>query len=191
MRVRNLLFWASATLLLAAIVHLSVVLFAPMVDVGKRIAQFETAASPNTLQLISNETDRGRLMVEPSPDISYAFCRFDIAARPLMINAPIPESYWSVSIYSDTGENLYTINDAQTGARQLQLMVAREGDVSARQGSELSGGEILDVPAETIIFPSPVSTGLVIIRGFIPDRSLKEHIDQMVGSANCAPLQAL
>ena len=180
--MRRRLFWIVATLLLATVAHLCVVLFAPMVDVGRRMAAFETAAPVNTLRKVPTIVPGPSIFVEPSPDISYAFCRFDISAQPLKISAPIPDGYWSISVYSDTGENLYTINDAQTGVRRLELVIA---DASR---AVPDGGAILDVQEDSILYPSPVRYGLVILRGFIPDRSQRKIVDSTIASATCEPL---
>jgi uncharacterized membrane protein len=180
--VRRWVFWTVATVLLATVVHLSVVLFAPMVDIGRRMAAFETAAPVNTLRKMPPVGLGPSILVEPSPDISYGFCRFDISALPLKVSAPIPDSYWSVSVFSDTGENLYTINDAQTGVRRLELIIAD------RSNPVPEGGAILDVPEDSILYPSPVRYGLVVLRGFIPDRSQRRIIDSTIASATCAPL---
>lgn len=180
--MRGWLFWGVATAALAMIVHLSVVLFAPMIDVGRRMAAFETAAPVNSLKPIQSASSESSILVEPSPDISYAFCRFDVSDSALRISAPIPDSYWSLSIYSDAGENLYTINDAQTGVRQLHLLVTNA------ESSEAGAGAIPDGPKESIRFASPVPRGLVLIRSFIPERSLRAIIDATVASARCTSM---
>jgi uncharacterized membrane protein len=180
--MRRRIFWTVAVVLLATVAHLGVVLFAPMVDVGRRMAAFEAAAPANSLRKVPPVGPGRSILVEPSPDISYAFCRFDISTQPLKVSAPIPDSYWSLSIYSDTGENLYTINDAQTGVRRLELVI-----VDALQ-AEPEGGAILDVPEDSFHYASPVRHGLVLLRGYIPDRSQRQIIDSTIASATCAPL---
>jgi uncharacterized membrane protein len=180
--MRRKVFWIVATILLATIAHLCVILFAPMVDIGRRMAAFETAAPANTLRKVPPIGPGQSILVEPSPDISYAFCRFDISALPLKVSAPIPDSYWSVSVYSNTGENLYTINDAQTGVRRLELVIA---DASQ---SLPEGGGIVDLQEEATLYSSPVRQGLIVLRGFIPDRSQRRTIESIVESASCSPL---
>lgn len=177
------LYWAVATLLLATAAHLSFVLFAPMIDIGRRMAAFETAAPINTFRKIAAVGPGESLLVEPSPDISYAFCRFDISEKPVRISAPIPDSYWSVSIYSDTGENLRTYNDSQTGTRQL-LLIIEDAEASME-----NGGEILDLPEGSLTFKSPVRNGLVMLRGFIPDRSQRRIVESTIASATCEPVE--
>lgn len=181
--MRRRIFWGVATVLLATVAHLSVVLFAPMVDIGRRMAAFEAAAPINSLRKLPAVGPGPSILVEASPDISYAFCRFDVSAEPLKVSAPIPDSYWSVSIYSDTGENLYTINDAQTGVRRLELVIA-DGSKEVPEG-----GAIVDVAEDSIVYPSPVRRGLVVLRGYVPDRSQRKIIDSTIASATCAPLK--
>jgi uncharacterized membrane protein len=180
--MRGTVFWIVATILLATVAHLCVVLFAPMVDVGRRMAAFQTSAPVNTLRKVPPVGPGRSILVEPSPDISYAFCRFDISALPLKVSAPIPDSYWSVSIYSDTGENLYTINDAQTGVRRLELVIADSSK------SQPEGGGIVDLQEDAIHYSSPVRQGLIVLRGFIPERSQRRTIDSIVESASCTLL---
>ncbi len=178
--MKTWIFWATATSLLAAIVHLSLVLFVPMLDIGARMAQFETTSEINTLKKLSSANDKNTMLIEPSPDISYAFCRFDLSSKPVQVSAPIPDSYWSVSVYSDTGENIYTINDTQTGVRNLKLLI-----VNADSQDSVSNNALVK---DAITFASPALTGLIIFRGFVPDRSRRAEVDNIVAAARCQSL---
>lgn len=170
--MKTWIFWGLATVLLATIVHISVIMFAPMLDIGRRMAQFEAAAGLNTLQKLPPAHSDGVLVVEPSPDVSYAFCRFDLSRGPVRLSAPIPDTYWSVSVYASTGENVYTINDAQTGLRKLELLIVGPSDGNIQTD-------------DAIVFESPSDSGLVIIRGFVPERSQRPIIDRMLSTARC------
>ena len=122
----RLLYWGMATLILAVVVHLFVVIFVPGVDAGQKLAQMETAGDVNKLhRIVANDTPQA-LLTEPSPDILYAFCKFDIRSRPLMVEGSIPPDYWSISVYGETGANIYTLNDRQAGVQKLQLMIVTE-----------------------------------------------------------------
>lgn len=182
--MRKWIFWGLATALLATIVHLTIVLFAPVFDVGRKMAAFEAAAPLNSLSGIGDANQRDDLFVEPSPDIVYAFCRFDLTEGPLLIEAAIPATYWSVSVYSDTGENIYTLNDAQTGGDKLRLVIVDAdplGDNDAKPHPE----------QDTLKYTSPARSGLIIFRGFVPDRSMREVVRSTVSSAQCNPVRQL
>lgn len=92
-------YWATLTVLLAAIVHLGFVLFQPLVDTEARLGDFKAFGAANTLFLVPDITPWSTVLPHASPDISYAFCRFDITDQPIRITAKIPDSYWSISMY--------------------------------------------------------------------------------------------
>ncbi len=182
--MKKWMFWGFATALLATIVHLAVVLFAPVFDVGRKMAAFETAAPLNSLFKIDNADQGNSLLVEPSPDIVYAFCRFDLSSGPLLIEAAIPATYWSVSVYSDIGENIYTLNDAQTGGNRLRLVIVAANpaaDEDAQPHPEQN----------TLKYTSPARSGLIIFRGFVPDRSMRDVVKSTVSAAKCNPVRQL
>ncbi len=183
MPMRSWIYWGVATLMLATIVHLAMVLFAPVFDVGRRMAQFETAAPLNSLRKIDAISSAGDILVEPSPDISYAFCRFDVSNGPLKIEAQVPPSYWSVSVYSDTGDNIYTINDAQAGVERLRLLIVKAAGLG-------EADQATPHPEQnTLRFTSPAKSGLIIFRGFVPDKSMRGIVDNALSSAQCEPVE--
>ena len=173
--MRRLLYWGTATLLLAAVVHLFAVIFVPGVDTGQKMAQLEAAGEINKLHRISvRETDTS-LLTEPSPDLAYAFCKYDISERPLLVQGAIPPSYWSVSVYSETGDNVYTLNDRQAGVEQISLMVVNAGETFEED----------ERPENTIIVRTPTATGLILFRAFVSDRSQSGLIERHLDASEC------
>ena len=115
------------------------------------------------------------MLTEPSPDVAYAFCKYDITRRPLMVQGNIPPSYWSVSVYSETGDNYYTLNDLQAGVDTLSFMVVRESENFKEEAR----------PENTIIVRSPTLKGLILFRAFVPDRSQAKHIESFLSGSKC------
>ena len=175
--MRRLFYWGAATLLLAAVVHLFVVIFVPGVDSGQKMARLAAAGEVNKLHPVSSTAAEQGLLTEPSPDMVYAFCKFDIGSRPLIIRGNIPPSYWSVSLYSETGDNVYTLNDKQAGVETIRLMVVTSDEAFEREGR----------PENTIIVRSPSTTGLVLFRAFVPDQSQAAAIAGHLNASECKP----
>lgn len=175
--MRRLLYWITATALLAAVVHLFVVVVVPGVDTGQKMAQLEAAGEINALHRIALDGSGASLLTEPSPDLAYAFCKFDISERPLLVAGDIPPTYWSVSIYSETGDNFYTLNDRQAGVARISLMVVRRFETFAGEGR----------PENIIIVRSPTNRGLILFRAFVPDRSQASEIERYLDSSECRP----
>ena len=169
------LYWGTATVLLAAVVHLFVVIFVPGVDTGQKMAQLEAAGEVNKLHRIAVMGAGAPLLTEPSPDLAYAFCKYDITERPLLVQGAIPPSYWSVSIYSETGDNFYTLNDRQAGVERIGLMLVNAAETFEDE----------DRPENTIIVRTPTQTGLILFRAFVPDRSQSGLIERHLDASEC------
>ena len=172
------IYWIVATLILALVVHLGVVIFVPGVDTGQKMAQLEAAGEINTLHRLGSTGDKIVPLTEPSPDLAYAFCKFDIRKRPLLIEGKIPPTYWSVSVYSETGENIYTLNDKQAGVPTIKLVIVQED-------AEIESPNSGDRPEDAIIVRAPTLTGLVLFRAFIPDHSLHDMVQRHLDSSKC------
>jgi len=173
--MRRLLYWCVATLLLAVVVHLFVVIFVPGVDTGQKLAQMEAAGEVNKLHQIAAKDTHQVLLTEPSPDLRYAFCKFDIRTRPLMIEGSVPPGYWSVSVYGETGSNVYTLNDRQAGVQKLQLMIVTEDEPFDDEAR----------PENTIIVRVPTASGLVLFRALVSDRSQEELVESHLAASKC------
>ncbi len=179
------LYWIVATLILAVVVHLGVVIFVPGVDTGQKMAQLTAAGEVNTLHRLGSTGEKGTPLTEPSPDLAYAFCTFDISERPLLIEGKIPPTYWSVSIYSETGENIYTLNDKQAGVPTIKLVIVQED-------ADIDSGNRGERPEDAIIVRTPSMTGLVLFRAFIPDQSLHDMVQRHLDNSKCVtrPIQS-
>src|SRR5262245_15456376 len=105
-------FWVAATILLAIVVHLSYVLFAPGDTVERKLQAMRAVAGVNSLKVLSASDSRNFLAGE-GPGMVHAICVYDLDNGEVLAEAPIPRGYWSVSIYSSKGTNLYTLNDRQ------------------------------------------------------------------------------
>ncbi|MCX8172827.1 MAG: DUF1254 domain-containing protein [Archaeoglobaceae archaeon] len=109
-----------------------------------------------------------RKVVMPSPDILYSACVYDISNSDLLIEAEVPEfTYWSVSFYSITTDNFFTINDRVVKGRVALLLTKNK--------------ECRD--EHCVISPS--DRGIVIFRIFIPDKSLLEDLIEYQKSIHC------
>jgi len=182
MQIKDWAYWGVLTAVLAVVVHLGFVLFQPLADTKRRIGDFEAFGPVNQIFQIPNITPKSTTLAHASPDISYAFCRFDLTNQPIIITAKIPDSYWSISMYSEKSDNFYVINNVQAGQSELLLLLAKvdpDADPS---------GEILDIPENTILISAPSSSGLVVLRAAIPDKSSAEAVRHFLKQSRCEPV---
>jgi uncharacterized membrane protein len=175
------IYWGAMSVILALIVHLGLVLFQPLADTKRRLGDFEALGPVNKVFMVPGISPSSTVLRHASPDISYAVCRFDIADQPIRITAKLPDSYWSIAMYSEKSDNFYVINNRQVGQSDLTLLLARIDPDAA------TAGEIIDVPEHTILVSAPSSSGLVVFRAALPDRSSEAQVRAFLKSSKCEP----
>jgi uncharacterized membrane protein len=153
-------FWVAATILLAIVVHLTYVLFAPGDSVQRKLQAMRTLAGVNSLKVLSAEDSRTFLGGE----------------------APIPRGYWSLSIYTSHGTNVYTLNDRQAQVDSLSLVLRKANPLKE---SENPVG--VDSTLEKIFIDLTEPTGLIVMRAALPDEPARHRVEEELARARCEP----
>jgi uncharacterized membrane protein len=120
--VRSILFWLAVALLIGAVAHLSYVLIAPSFAMQRLIGAGQDDTPVNRLVLL-DAPEQMRLLGETEREAVSAKCLFDISSGELSLAAEMPDTFWSLTVYSDKGADLYTINDRQAGTDKFTLIV--------------------------------------------------------------------
>jgi uncharacterized membrane protein len=118
-------------------------------------------------QLVVREVpdETARSVVRPSPDLLYASCIYNLEDGPLIIEAPIPERYWSMQFYQMNTDNFAGITN-QRAEKNRVGSVARVTLISAGDNPANYQGEVVQ---------SPTDRGIVLLRASaIGDRSLSQ-----------------
>lgn len=122
--MRNTLFWIAVALLIGAIAHLSYVLIAPSFAMQRLMGGSEENPQVNRFVLL-DVPEQMRLLGETGSEAVSGKCLFDIGNGELSVAAEMPDTFWSLTLYSSKGADLYTINDRQAGIDKFKLTVKR------------------------------------------------------------------
>ncbi|MGF7160283.1 putative membrane protein [Rhodoligotrophos appendicifer] len=189
-------FWCIAVLLLAATTHLAVVLFTPGISMESIIGRVFTTAPLNSMVVLEADATP-TILREANPDLVYAVCPYDISVQPLSISTKIPEFYWSISIYSDRGDNVYTLNDQQAGVSALDFRLELEPptldltQLVASDEEEEATKEAAVAAADNIVhLETPTERGVVLLRAFLPDPAYRSRVTAALQASSCAPAAA-
>lgn len=126
-----------------------------------------------TVQPVADET--ARTVVRPSPDLLYASCIYDLRDGPLLIEAPIPERYWSMQFYQMNTDNYAGITN-QREERHRVGSIAKITLVGADQDPAAFTGEVVQ---------SPTDRGIVLLRASaIGERSKQQAA---LNASRCGP----
>jgi uncharacterized membrane protein len=149
--MRSALFWMAVALLIAAVSHLSYVLIAPSFAMQRLMGGSTEATQVNRFVLL-DPAEQVRLLGETASEAISGKCIFDIRRGELSVAAEMPDTFWSLTLYSDRGTDLYTINDRQAGINAFKLTVKRAPgilDLLSRDQSEnrdLGDGWSAEIP---------------------------------------------
>ena len=129
--------------------------------------------SVNTVLLktdTANSDTRG--LKRPSSDIMYSICTYDVKYKPLIITSSIPDSYWSISFYSDNTDNFVTLNDHDIENNYLKISLAGVNS----EPKKVSNGTVV---------VSPTDTGYALVRMFVGNGENLQNLKDIQETLNC------
>lgn len=150
--MRTILFWAAVALVIGAMAHLSYVLIAPGFAM-QRLMGGDPKDEPTNRFVLLDAAEQMRLLGETESDTVSGKCLFDISTGELSVTAEMPDTFWSLTLYSNKGADLYTINDRQAGIDKFKLTVKRAPSVmellssdQAEKARTLGDGWSVEIP---------------------------------------------
>ena len=129
--------------------------------------------SVNTVLLrtdTANSDTRG--LKRPSSDIMYSICTYDVKYKPLIITSSIPDSYWSISFYSNNTDNFVTLNDHDIENNYLKIYLAGVNS----EPKKVSNGTVV---------VSPTDTGYALVRMFVGNGEDLQNLKDIQETLNC------
>lgn len=118
-------------------------------------------------------TAENQTIVRPSPDLSYSLCVFDVSKGPVLIRTkPIPDRYWSVSIFDARTDVAAVRSDRDTGGKAAMLAIVKAGQVG---------------PPGYEAVPARYDKGVVLIRILLADKAEFAAIDALRRKSFCRP----
>ncbi len=95
-----------------------------------------------------------RTVVRPSPDLLYASCIYNLRDGPLLIEAPVPQRYWSMQFYQMNTDNYAGITNRRderyrAGSVVKVTLIGPDGNPADHPGA---------------VIQSPTQRGIIILR---------------------------
>jgi uncharacterized membrane protein len=178
--MKTLIFWTVCILLLAGAVHLGYVLIVPPIEMRAKIDELRQIAGDGELAVLSRE-DSVRLMGPDGRWLVHALCVYDLAKGPVRVEATVPNSYWSMAIYSAGGETFYSLNDRQAGVEQVDLMIRQPGDQAPDEEEE----ELAPPTDDTFNVRAPHPVGVVVMRALADEAAEYDRAAEVLARSSC------
>jgi uncharacterized membrane protein len=165
-----------ATLILAAVFHLLTVrVFPTGVMAALSLRSKDMGLRPNTFYHAPRIAAGIEAVVNPSPDLLYSVCAYDVSKAPLRITAEVPDTYWSLSCFASNTDNFFVINDRQIRSNPVGILLVRPGRPYPNPGNAL-------------VVVSPTTRGAVLIRMLITDEAKINDLIRIQRQAFCNSL---
>jgi len=126
-----------------------------------------------------DHTSRG--IVRPSPDLLYTVCLFDVSRGPVILTAPVQDSYVSLSGFAANTDNFFAINDSQVapdaeGRKRFDVVL-----LGSVKGSA-------SIPDDATVVAAPTDRGIVLFRSLVRDDAQLDELYRMQARQLCTPL---
>ncbi|NJM34499.1 MAG: DUF1254 domain-containing protein [Rhodomicrobium sp.] len=168
-----------ASVFCAGIIHILAVFGVPYVasqDAWARLSKIGGLNQIYVMPVAANEPPLPFM----APDIAYAFCRYDLTSKNVLVKTPIGDAAWSIAVSGRYGENFYFISGAEAKRRELRLLLVPRARLSEEASTERS-----EEGEEQIIVITPEMLGIVTLRAPIRGPSFAAETVNMLQAAEC------
>ncbi len=126
--IRSWLLPITAGLMASAIVWHGTLVAAPFALMAAAKKKIGSDLEPNRFLFGKMATADNQPIVRPSPDLAYSTCVFDVSNGPVLIDiVPVPNHYWSVSIFDARTDVAAVRSDRDTGTKPARLALLKDG----------------------------------------------------------------
>lgn len=101
----------------------------------------------NTLYIKPRADEASREVVRPSPDLFYGSCIYNLAEGPLLIEAKVPERYWSMQFYQMNTDNYAGMSNRGDGRYRAGTHV-QVTLIGPNSNPEDYSGEVIQSPSQ-------------------------------------------
>jgi uncharacterized membrane protein len=182
-------FWFIVAAIVAAVIHLSYVLYMPSLLFQKKLLA-ETDGKPTNSFFVMAPSKVSQLFPAATANDVVGVCKYDLGAGKLVLTAQLPRSYWTLSIYTESGRQIYSLDDVQAGSNSftIDLSSARTlwQQVVSNNDSE-DGGQIENLGWKV---ETTERRGIAIMWIPLADPLMRENIENTVKASKCRPKAA-
>lgn len=168
-----------ATLCLAGIVHILVVLTIPDNVSHSAYGNAARFGPDGQFNLLPDVVPGAEPLPALDPAMKHALCRFKLDQGPLLFSASIPAPFWSMGLFNAAGETVYSLNNRTAGAETLSMLVLTPEQLSILRENP---PEDLD---DLIVIETDYTEGFALLRAFVPHPSEAGEIDAALQRASC------
>lgn len=177
----KLLYALAAALVGAGLVHIVIVLAVPAFSDRDAWSGISGLGAPYEFTEIATGLPARTPIHLSDPLFRTATCHFDLSEGPVHVTAGGNVPFWSVSIFSGSGVNIFSNNDRTSPANDLDILVINPVDALEFRKNLPAGFE------RSITVEADIDAGFAVLRVFQPDESWRTIVAGFLQGAACNP----
>ena len=167
-------------LVLAAGVHIAVILAAPRYAEQDAFSKIEATAATEAAQLLSAPGRADTWLPLPDPAFAVGTCAFNLRNGPMRFAAKTGAQFLSFSFHTKAGGVFFAVTDRAAVRGNLEIVV-----MTPRQLDEAHAEEDQADPSRDVRIVAPEPQGYVVVRVAAPTPSLRAQAEEMVRAVTC------
>jgi uncharacterized membrane protein len=178
------IFWFAAAFFSAAAAHAAFILTVPSYSLDRTIARLSAASGRNAFFILPPDEQARLLPAYPQLSV-VGVCAFDVSDSDVSLTASLPDGFWTLTIYSNRGDVIYSVNNTQTGTNSFTVALSRAPDLleMLQQATEK---EPIDADTGWTV-SSPASRGLAVLWYPVAEVAQRAGIMRGMSKTVCRP----
>lgn len=171
-----------AVLCLAVIIHIIVVLTIPTNVQHSAYDDALTYGPDRQFHLLPDIKPGEEALPGLDPAMKHAICRFQLVNGAVYFDADIPAPFWSIGIFNQAGEAVYSLNNRTAGADRLSMLLITPEQLSILRENPPENLEDL------IVIEVDEISGIALLRAYVQHPTKADVIERSMILASCGTL---
>ncbi|MBL8790159.1 MAG: hypothetical protein JNM45_06645 [Rhizobiales bacterium] len=178
-------YWFLLFIAAAIATHAAYVLYYPGYNFDSKLEATVGVESRNRMILLT-PAQVGKLFPAYATSDIVAMCRYELSQGPMQLSAKLPRGYWTFSIFTVKGRQVYSLTDAQAGESNFTVDLLQAPDLIAQlKGALDEGGDAEAINEVGWKVETPDSRGIAVIWVPVADPIFRSATLNAVRNSKC------
>ncbi|MFN4209420.1 MAG: hypothetical protein ACK4G5_02540 [Devosia sp.] len=173
------LLWLLAGAVLGGIIHIVVILTLPALAEQSLWTRVAEVAADNRMVILPPVQAGEPNPLGLDPELVYGLCRVDLAQGPAYVSGILPDAFWSVALFNQSGIVTYSTTNRDGIGQTLEL-----GIFNAAQ-TRLLAQQQLDVAEGLLVVESASDKLLILVRLAPPHQVMRARFETALTAVTC------
>jgi len=161
----------------AIIVHIAVLFLIPSYLAHPVMEKLTNQAEPWQFFTVDDDNP---IAVRQDPALRLRVCHFDLSEEPVHLTAEGDVPFWSLSLYDNDANNLYSLSNRVMPGERLDLIIG-----TPIQIIDYKRYHVTDEQRDSILTQHNMTQGFVVLRAYVPSPDWEPLVETFLRQAGC------